>query len=129
MNYTTIKASYLPLVLSLLLIIVSFPLKALEQYILDPNHTYVLWHANHFGFSNPSGKWIVKGTIAFDKANIANSKVDAVIIVSDMITGLPELDKHLKGKLFFDTARFPVATFVSTKIVAPNNTLSKVEGI
>lgn len=29
---------------------------AAETYKLDPNHSYVLWHINHFGFSNPSGK-------------------------------------------------------------------------
>jgi polyisoprenoid-binding protein YceI len=52
-----------------------------------------------------------------DKDKPANSKVDAVIKVADMGTGHPELDKHLKGQLFFDTAQFPTATFLSDKVV------------
>ena len=43
-----------------------------ETYTLDPNHTYVEWHINHLGFSNPSGKWMAEGTLILDQAKPQN---------------------------------------------------------
>lgn len=99
-----------------------------ETYTLDNQHTYVLWHIKHFGFSSQSGKWYASGKLVLDKENPANSKVEATIDVSDMITGIPALDKHLKGKVFFDTAQYPKATFVSDKVEMGANNTAKVHG-
>lgn len=99
-----------------------------ETFTLDPNHTYVLWHANHFGFSEPSGKWLASGTLVLDKEKPQNSKVNATIQVGDISTGIPKLDEHLKGKLFFDVAKFPTATFVSDKVVTTGKDTAKVYG-
>src|SRR5579863_3895948 len=90
--------------------------KAAENYTLDPAHTYVLWHISHFGFSNPSGKWMVHGTLMLDEAKPQDSKVNATIQIVDITTGIKELDQHLLGELFFNTKQFPTATFVSDKI-------------
>jgi polyisoprenoid-binding protein YceI len=98
-------------------------------YTLDPNHSYVLWHINHFGFSNPSGKWEAEGTLVLDEQKPQNSKVNATIAVGDMITGIPELDKHLKGTDFFDVDKYPTATFVSDKVTPTSKTTAKVHGI
>ena len=107
------------------------PLCALanETYTLDPNHTYILWHANHFGFSNPSGKWLARGTLVVDKENLGRSKINVTIDMRNITTGVPELDKHLKGKLFFDVDDYPTATFVSTFIDANSQGIREVEGI
>src|SRR5580658_5645730 len=87
------------------LMLTSFSYRAfaagVETYTLDPQHTYVLWHINHFGFSNPSGKWLVaEGTVKLDQAKPQNSSVNAVIHVADVVTGIPELDDHLKKQVF-----------------------------
>ena len=99
------------------------------NYTIDPNHTYVLWRINHLGFSNPSGKWTAGGSLILDKNNPKNSQVKATINVANMITGLPELDKHLKGENFFNVAQFPTASFVSNKIDITGKTTAKVHGI
>ncbi|MHB1947232.1 MAG: YceI family protein [Gammaproteobacteria bacterium] len=101
---------------------------ASETYVLDPFHTYVLWHINHFGFSNPSGKWLADGTLVLDEAHPENSKLNATIKVGDMITGIPKLDEHLKSKEFFNIAQFPMAKFVSDKVTVSGNT-AKVHGM
>lgn len=100
-----------------------------QKFILDEQHTYVLWHIKHLGFSSQSGKWYAKGFIVLDKDAPKNSKVEAVITVANIVTGLPELDKHLKGKLFFDVARYPLATFVSNKVEVTSKTTAKVNGV
>lgn len=100
-----------------------------ETYTLDSQHTYVLWHISHFDFSKQAGKWYADGTLTLDQAKPQNSKVNATIHVSDMITGIPQLDEHLKGSLFFDTAKFPTATFVSDKVTMLGKNKAKVTGI
>lgn len=100
-----------------------------EKYTFDPEHSYVSWHINHFGFSNPTGKWMVQGTLLLDQQKPQNSKVNATINVANIITGLPELDKHLQGEIFFDTEKYPTATFVSNKVDVLGNNKALVHGI
>lgn len=97
-------------------------------YSLDPLHSYVEWKINHFGFSNPSGKWFAEGKIDYDPKNPVASKVTATLKLNDGTTGIPDLDKHLKGKLFFNVEQFPTATFVSDKVEVNNNAITKVQG-
>lgn len=101
---------------------------ASETLKLDQSHTYVLWHINHFNFSSQTGKWYATGTLLLDKDKPENSKVSATIQVKDVITGIAELDKHLKGKSFFDVARYPTATFVSDKIEMTGKETAKIHG-
>lgn len=100
-----------------------------QTYHFDNQHTYVLWHVNHFNFSNPSGKWMAQGTLVLDQAKPQNSKVNAVIQISGLTTGVSELDEHLLGPLFFDAKKYPTASFVSDKIELIGKTSAKVHGI
>lgn len=103
--------------------------QAAETLIIDNQHSYVLWQIEHLGFSTQAGKWYVNGTLILDKDKPENSKVDATIKIADIVTGLPELDKHLMGALFFDVAKFPTAHFVSNKVEVTGKDTAKIEGI
>ena len=103
-------------------------IQAADKYTLDPTHTYVLWHISHFGFSNPSGKWMAQGTLLLDEKKPQDSKLDVTIHTAELSTGLAELDDHLKGELFFDVKKYPTATYVSNKIVMISKTSAKVYG-
>lgn len=98
------------------------------SYILDPDHTYVLWHADHFGFSRPSGKWMANGTLNYNVKSPEKSQVNVTINMADLTTGIPDLDKHLKGTLFFNVQKFPTATFVSNKVELKDKQVTKVHG-
>jgi polyisoprenoid-binding protein YceI len=100
-----------------------------KTYQLDPNHTSVLWHVDHFGFSSPSGKWQADGTLVLDEKNPQASKVSVNIKVNTINTGIPKLDEHLKSKAFFDVDQYPTATFVSDKVKVTGKTTAKVTGI
>lgn len=117
------------LLASLFLASVSLPGYAAEKYVLDDHHTYVLWHIEHLGFSSQVGKWYVKGYVMLDQENPKNSKVDASIDVASIVTGLPELDDHLKGPLFFDVKKYPTATFVSQSVDVVDKNSAKVNGL
>jgi len=102
---------------------------AVETFKIDPQHSYVLWHISHFGFSHPSGKWMVEGTLTLDRENPKLSKVNVTIDVAKIITGIPDLDEHLKGQLFFDVEKYPKATFVSNKVEVKSEKRAKVFGM
>jgi polyisoprenoid-binding protein YceI len=107
----------------------SLPLQAAEKLTLDDQHSYVLWRIKHLGFSTQSGKWYVTGFVILDKDKPQNSKVEATINIANLVTGIPELDKHLKSPLFFDVAKFPTATFISDKVDVTGKNSAKVDGM
>jgi polyisoprenoid-binding protein YceI len=83
---------------------------------LDPYHSAVEFSISHLGFSHPTGKWMVSGTLNLDEANFTNSSVNITIPVKEVVTGIPKLDEHLQTADFFDSAKYPTATFVSQKV-------------
>ena len=100
---------------------------AQEAYKIDSNHTSVTWTANHFGFSNPSGKFSdIEGAINFDEKNPKKSSVNVTIKTASLNTNLPKFDQHLKGKDFLDVEAFPTATFASTKVIRTGKNQAKV---
>ncbi len=123
---TTLKSTSL----AVLLIATSFGAQAAPQtYKLDPTHTAITWHVSHFGFSTPSGKFMnVDGTLVLDEANPAASSVKVEIKVADGKSGVTKLDDHLAGPEFFDVAKFPTATFTSTKVELTGKDTAKVTG-
>ncbi len=98
-------------------------------YTLDKDHSYVAWQINHLGFSNQTGKWMAKGTLQLDRDHLDKSKVDVTIDIKNIITGNPELDKHLFGQLFFDVKKFPTAKFVSDKVEVTGDKTAKITGM
>ena len=117
------------IVLSSLLCIPFYVQAATETYELDPGHSYVLWHISHFGFSNPSGKWMAEGNIIVDESKPQDAKVNVTIPVGNIVTGIPKLDEHLKSEDFFNVDKFPTATFVSKQIKITGKNTADIQGI
>ena len=59
----------------------------------------------------------VTGKITYTGADPTTAKVDVSIDMASLKTGIEKLDGHLKSPDFFDVAKFPTATFVSTAII------------
>src|SRR5437868_3670708 len=101
MGYPMIMKAARLFIVSILLLPIAFALYAKEvQLTLDPHHSYILWHVEHLGFSSQTGKWYVNGTLTLDQEKPENSKVNVTVKIADIVTGIPELDKHLLGPLF-----------------------------
>lgn len=113
------------------ILIVSLPFTlqaAQEKWTFDPEHSYVIWKINHLGFSTQTGKFYANGELIINEQDPKNSKVNATIKMNNIVTGVPELDKHLKSTQFFDSDKYPVATFVSNKVDVLSKTTANVEG-
>lgn len=86
-------------------------------YQLDPNHTYIIWQVNHFGFSQVSGKFMAEGTLQFDDAKPSASVLSVSVPMNGLVTGIPRFDETLRGANFFNVGQFPAAQFVSTNVI------------
>ena len=98
-------------------------------YQLDPMHTIVLAQWNHMGFSNPSLNFANgTGTLVYDAANPSASSVQVTFPLSGITSFTPDFDTHLASADFFDSARFPEATFKSTSVAAAGTNRFTVTG-
>lgn len=98
-------------------------------YTLDPSHTDVLAQWSHFGFSNPTAHFgNVDGTLVYDAADVTKSTVQVTLPLSGLNSFTAKLDEHLKSADFFDAAKFPTATFKSTKVQATSTNKLAVTG-
>jgi polyisoprenoid-binding protein YceI len=86
-------------------------------YVIDPSHSTAGFKVRHLMVSNVRGEFSgVAGTVLFDAADSANSKVEAVIDATTIQTRDNQRDQHLKSADFFDVEKFPKIAFVSKKV-------------
>lgn len=98
-------------------------------YAVDGGHTQVVFAWDHMGFTNNMGTIAEPtGTLTIDKANPAASKVSVTFPVANLRTGVTKLDEHLMKADFFDAAKFPTATFVSTAVKPDGATGADITG-
>jgi polyisoprenoid-binding protein YceI len=92
------------------------PVRA-TTYTLEPDYTQGVFRWNHLGFSSPAAQFAQgTGTLEFDPANPTAASVVVTIPLVTLNTGVPGLDEHFRSSDFFDTARYPTATFKSTRV-------------
>lgn len=102
---------------------------ASTTYKMDPAHTDVIAQWSHLGFSNPVAHFgQVDGTIVYDPANVAASKVEVTLPMSGLSSHVAAFDEHLRSAELFDVANFPQATFKSTKVEAAGEGKLKITG-
>ena len=98
-------------------------------YKLDPAHTNVIATWNHQGFSSPSANFSgVDGTLVYDAADVAKSSVQVTLPLTGLNGFSEKFNAHLNSGDFFDSARFPAATFKSTRVEAAGEGKLKVTG-
>jgi polyisoprenoid-binding protein YceI len=86
-------------------------------YTLEPDYTQGVFRWNHLGFSSPAAQFSQgKGTLEFDPSQPAQASVSVTIPLSTLNTGVPDLDDDFRSTAFFDTAKYPNATFTSTRV-------------
>lgn len=86
-------------------------------YTLDPHHTMVLFSWSHFGFSHPTAELgLGQGTLTFDPQHPEQARVEVTLPMSGLDTHVPALNEHLAKPDFFDSSKYPVATYKSTKV-------------
>lgn len=86
-------------------------------YVFEPRHSEGVMSWEHLGFSHPGAQFSrIEGTLEWNPGDPTQSKVTATIPMSGLATGVPDLDDDFRSASFFDFAKFPAATFTSTRI-------------
>lgn len=103
-------------------------LAAPETYTVDSSHTFPRFSYSHLGLSTQLSKFNkTTGTVVLDKVAKTGS-VDVVIDMKSVDTGSTVFNGHIQGEDFLDTARFPTASFKSTKVVFQGDKPTAIEG-
>jgi polyisoprenoid-binding protein YceI len=86
-------------------------------YDVDPSHTRVGFSVTHMMVSTVRGEFgVVSGTVEWDPANVAATKVNATVGVTSVDTRDPKRDEHLRSADFFDIAKFADMTLKSKSV-------------
>jgi polyisoprenoid-binding protein YceI len=99
------------------------------KYQIDSAHTHAQFKVRHMMVSNVKGDFDkVTGTVEYDEANPAASKINVTVDVASISTREPQRDADLKSAAFFDVEKFPTITFVSTGVVKSGDDTFEVVG-
>jgi polyisoprenoid-binding protein YceI len=103
-------------------------LAAPVTYTVDSSHTFPRFSYSHMGYSTQLSSFTnTSGAVVFDAAAKTGS-VDIVIDMTSVNTGFADFNTHIQGEGFLETAKFPKATFKSTKVVFEGDKPVSVEG-
>ena len=94
----------------------STPSATAERLVISPNNSKVEFVAAKVTRSHNGSFKQFAGTIDLANNNTESSRVTIDIQTNSVVTDEPDLTKHLQTPDFFDVAKYPKATFVSTKI-------------
>lgn len=95
----------------------------------DPSHSSVEFSVRHMMVSTVKGHFDkVKGTVEIDDKDVTKSSVEMTIDMATINTRDAKRDAHLRSPDFFDTAKYPTATFKSTKVEKAGKGKLKVTG-
>ena len=98
-------------------------------YNIDTQHSAAQFKVRHMMIANVKGEFDkVSGSVEYDPANLAASKVEVTIDVASISTRETDRDNHLKSPDFLDVAQFPTITFKSTSVAAAGGGEYKVTG-
>jgi polyisoprenoid-binding protein YceI len=105
------------------------PALAQETYVIDGDHTVPTFEISHMGgLSTQRGIFYkTTGKVVLDRAARSGS-VEAVIDTATVSTGSASRDRILRGEDYFDTAKYPTATFKATKLDFDGENLVGAEG-
>lgn len=97
-------------------------------YVIDPNHTQVIFAIRHEGLSTFYGRFTkIAGGMNFDPAAPQASVLNVTIDMTGIQTHVDELDSELRDDVFH-AKKFPTATFVSTGIAKTGDNTGTVTG-
>lgn len=101
---------------------------AQTKWSVDPMHSFVTFEVKHMGISFVDGSFKkFEGTIDAAKADLTDAKINFTVDVNSINTDVEPRNNHLKTDDFFNAAKYPTMTFVSTsfkKVKAGNYALS-----
>lgn len=106
----------------------SLAFAAPETYVVEPNHSMPRFEYSHLGYSLQLSRFdTTSGKITIDRAAKTGS-VDITIDAKSVNTGSTLFNGHIQGEDFFDTAKYPMITYKSSKVKFDGDKVVSVDG-
>jgi polyisoprenoid-binding protein YceI len=103
--------------------------KMLMSWSLDTVHSHVSFSVKHMMISTVRGRFdTFAGNLELDEEHPEASSLGVTIDVASINTGDAGRDGHLKSGDFFETDKYPTATFKSTKVEKIGEDEYRIEG-
>lgn len=100
------------------------------RYALDPVHTRVVFELSHAGYSQAIGTVSGStGTLVFDPEDWGSAQVSVSVPIGKLDLGDAGWSRAALGRGLLDGDRYPVATFVSTRVEPVDATHARVIGM
>lgn len=111
-----------------LMLIAGTAIAAPETYVIDPGHTKPRFSYNHLGYSIQLSRFdTATGKIVLDK-EAKQGSINVTIDTTSVNTGFALFNEHIQAADFFDTTKYPTATFTSNKLHFTGDKVSSVDG-
>ncbi len=99
------------------------------HYVLDPAHGKITWTVSHLGFSTYAGMFGgVSAQLTLDPHDVTKISLTATVDTSTVDTLNAKLNAELVSDAWFDSKKFPTATFKSTKVTVTGPQTARVDG-
>ncbi len=101
------------------------------DYMIDTKgaHAFIQFRIQHLGYSWLYGRFNdFSGSFSYDPAKPEASSIKVDIDTASVDSNHAERDKHLRSDDFLDVAKFPKASFVSTRVVPKSDGSATVYG-
>ncbi|MDQ2693808.1 MAG: YceI family protein [Pseudomonadota bacterium] len=103
--------------------------QAADRFVIDPEHTNIVFWVDHLGYSKMVGQFQeFSGEFVIDQEKPENGSVEITIDTSSVDTDQDKRDEHLRSPDFFNAGEFPEMTFKSTKVESAGDNAYKVTG-
>jgi len=97
-------------------------------YRVDGDHSGINFKVRHF-VSSVSGRFRdFDGVIRYDKQNPGASSVEFSVKAASIDTASNDRDEYLRSKNFFEVAKYPTLSFISTRVVPKDADTLEVTG-
>jgi|SRR5579862_3531023 len=96
---------------------------------IDPAHSHAAFSISHIWVGHVTGSVpIISGTVMLAEGSRIPTSAQAVLDARRIDTGEPDRDRSLESADFFDTQRYPLWTFTSTRIVSQGSDIFEMDG-
>ncbi len=107
---------------------VAAPAIAQETYMIDSEHTVPTFEIGHMGIATQRGNFSkTTGKVVLDRAAKSGS-IEATIDTSTVSSGSTRRDAMLRSEDYFDTTKYPTATFKAIKLAFDGENLVGADG-
>lgn len=99
------------------------------DYVLDQKHASLFFRINHLGYSTYIGRFDrFEASLKGDPAHPETAQVTAIVDMTSLDVANPEFAEELMGPDWFDTARYPQATFETYGLKIVGDNLADISG-